>query len=317
MTPTVHGNRVYTLGAEGRLFCLDTSDGKPVWESDLKEKYAKKTPMWGFAGHPLVVDGLVICLAGGDGSVAVAFDAGTGEERWRALSAKEPGYCPPTLIEHGGRKQVILWHPEAVNSLDPATGKVLWTLPWELRSGLSISTPQLDGDHLFFTAFYNGSLLLKLKPDQSKPDIVWQTERVSERRTTHLNSIMSTPYIKDGHIYGVCSYGEFRCLNLATGERIWESMYVTTGEGNEKERWANVFLTPHEELFYLFNESGDLIIAHLRPAGYRELDRANIIEPNGIDLKRRPIVWSHPAYANRRIYVRNDTEIRCLSLATE
>jgi outer membrane protein assembly factor BamB len=314
VTPTVDGDRVYSLGAEGLLVCLNTADGNPLWQCDLKSTYAKKTPVWGFAGHPLVVDDLLICLAGGDGSIAVAFDKRTGEEKWRALSAKEPGYSPPTLIEHGGRKQVILWHPEAVNSLDPVSGNVLWTIPWQLRSGLSIPTPQLDGDWLFLTCFYNGSLMLQLKPDQTTPEILWQTEKVSESNTTHLNSIMSTPYLKDDHIYGVCSYGEFRCLEAATGRRVWENMTPTTGQG-KKERWANVFLTPHGNRFFLFNESGHLIITELSPAGYKEIDRAPLIKPNGIDLKRRPIVWSHPAYAGRRIYLRNDTEIRCISLA--
>jgi outer membrane protein assembly factor BamB len=211
-------------------------------------------------------------------------------------------------------KQLVLWHPEGVNALDPSTGKVFWTVPWKLRHGLSIATPQQSGDHLFFTAFYNGGLLLKLNPDRSKPDVVWQTKRASERRTTHLNSIMGSPYITGGHIYGVCSYGEFRCLEVASGKRVWETMATTTGEGN-KARWANVFVTPHRDRYFLFNERGELIIANLSPTGYTEIDRAKIIEPNGRDMNQRKIVWSHPAYADKRIFVRNDTEVRCYSLA--
>ena len=317
-TPTVHNGLVYVLGAEGNLHCFNAENGEIIWRKDFKKDFGAKTPVWGFAAAPLVENDQLICLAGGDGAVAVALDLKSGEEKWRSLSAKEPGYCPPTMIEHADHRQLIIWHPEAVNALDPTTGNLLWSIPWKLRSGLSIPTPMQLGDKLFFTCFYNGSLMLELQDNGSTPKTLWQTERESERRTEHLNSIMPTPYLVGDHLYGVCSYGEFRCLEIGTGKRVWESMRATTGEG-EKERWANVFLTPHEpsKRWFLFNESGDLIIAKLSVEGYQELDRANIIAPNGVDMRRRKIVWSHPAYSNKHCFVRNDSEIRCISLIAE
>jgi hypothetical protein len=74
-------------------------------------------------------------------------------------------------------------------------------------------------------------------------------------------------------------------------------------------RWGTVFVTPHEDRFFLFSETGELAIANLTPAGYREISRAKVIEPNGLDMRQRPIVWSHPAYAMKSIFVRNDTEL--------
>lgn len=308
VTPTVEDNRVYTLGAEGDLLCLDAASGKPIWEKHFKEDLKIPAPVWGFAAAPLIYRDFLICLAGGDGSAVLALDKMTGAEKWRALSAKEPGYCPPTLIHHRGKDQLIIWHPESVNSLDPLTGKVHWTLPWAIRSGLSIPTPRLDGDRLFLTAFYNGSTMLKLDPGLQTPAVLWQTQNVSEKRTTHLNSIMPTPVLKDGLIFGTCSYGEFRCLDQATGERIWESMEPSTKSG-PKLRWFNNFLTPNGDRYFLFSEEGNLIIAQLSREGYREIDRAHVIEPDGRDMRQRPIVWSHPAYANQSAYIRNDSKI--------
>ena len=82
------------------------------------------------------------------------------------------------------------------------------------------------------------------------------------------------------------------------------------------ERWANAFLTPQGDRTFLFNEKGDLIIARLTPKGYDEIDRLNLIAPTNKAMGR-DVVWSHPAYANRSIYVRNDREIVCYSLASE
>jgi outer membrane protein assembly factor BamB len=309
-TPTVADGKVFTLGAEGDLFCLNADTGKVIWSRNFNRDFGAKTPEWGFAGHPLLDGNRLICLVGGEGSVAVAFDRETGRELWRALSAKEPGYSPPTLIEHGGRRMVVIWHPESVNALEPETGKVLWSVPFVSRYGLTAPTPRLAGDILFVTAFYNGSLALRLSADP--PEILWRSPKATEKDTTYLHSIISTPFIEDGHIYGVCSYGQLRCLDLKTGKRIWETLAATTPE--QETRWGNAFLIKHEDRFFLFNERGELIMARLTPAGYEEIDRMQLIEPTNRDPGRF-VVWSHPAFANRSVYVRNDRELVCVSLA--
>jgi outer membrane protein assembly factor BamB len=310
-SPLVAEGKVFTLGAEGHLRCLETATGKVVWAKDLNQEYGTKTPVWGYAGHPLLDGRKLICLVGGEGSVVVAFDKDTGAELWRALSAKEPGYAPPMIYEFGGKRQLIVWHPESVSGLDPETGVVFWTHPVEARSGLSIPTPRKDGERLFITSFYNGSLMLDLAGGH--PEVLWRSPKVSEKDTAALHSIMPTPFILDGYIYGVCSYGQFRCLDARTGERIWESFAPTTGRST---RWGNAFIVRHEDRFFLFNELGDLILARLSPKGYEEVSRRKLIEPTNT-AAGRDVVWSHPAFANRSVYVRNDKELVCVSLAKE
>lgn len=315
-TPVVHEGKVYTLGAEGHLLCLSANNGAVLWSHDLRQQFGIKTPMWGFAGHPLVDGKRLICLAGGEGSVAVAFDKDTGRELWRALSAKEPGYAPPMIYEFAGKRQLIIWHPESVNALDPDSGKALWThvtMP-SIRSGMTIPSPRKVGDLLFLTSFYNGSLLLRVDSDQ--PTVVWQSKKVSEKDTDGLHSVMATPLIEAGHIYSPCSYGQFRCLKLETGERLWETFAPTS---SKSERWGHAFVVKHGQRgdrSFIFSEKGDLIIARLNPAKYEELSRAHLIDPVNRD-PGRPVVWSHPAFANKCVYARNDEEMVCASLAAE
>ncbi|HWW00617.1 MAG TPA: PQQ-binding-like beta-propeller repeat protein [Candidatus Acidoferrum sp.] len=312
VAPLVSGGRVYTLGAEGNLFCLDASNGHVIWSREFKKDFGIKAPMWGFAAHPLLDGNRLICLVGGAGSTAVAFDKGTGKEIWRALSAAEPGYSSPVIIETGGKRQLVLWHPEAASSLDPATGALFWSVPFQSRSGLSVATPRGLGEWLFFTSFYNGSLMLRLESSRPAAAPVWQTHQVSETKTTHLNAILCTPFLEDGYIYGVCSYGQLRCLKAETGERVWETLKATTT--GEPVRWANAFIVKNGSRFFLFNEKGELIIARLTQKGYEEISRARILEPANGDPGRH-VVWSHPAFANRRVYARNDKEIVCVDLA--
>jgi outer membrane protein assembly factor BamB len=312
-TPLVSGGKVYTLGTEGNLLCLDAEKGTVLWSRDFQKDFGARSPMWGFSAHPLLDGNKLICLVGGPGSVAVAFDKDSGKELWRALSAREPGYCPPTMITAGGTRQLMVWHPQAVNSLDPETGKVFWSDPWEIRAGLTVPTPRQSGELLLLTSFYNSSHCYRL--DSAKPDatLLWAGKSFSEKKTDTLHSIMSTPFIEDGHIYGVCSYGQLRCLKLETGERLWETFAATNGK---PERWGHAFLIKHADRFFLANELGDLIIAKLTPKGYEEISRARLLEPTNTDA-RRPVVWSHPAFANKCVYARNDKELVCVSLAAE
>ena len=310
-TPLVRDGKVYTLGAEGDLFCLEAQTGKVLWSREFKKDFGVETPLWGFSANPLLDGNRLICLVGGQGSVAVAFDKDSGKELWRALTAKEPGYCPPMIYEAGGKRQLIIWHPESINSLDPETGKVYWSHRVEARSALTVPTPRKSGDYLLISSFYNGSLMLRFDRDKPAATEVWRGKSNSERNTDTLHSIIATPFIEDGYIYGACSYGQFRCLKADTGERVWETFVPT---GGKEERWATTFIVKNSDRFFLPNEKGDLIIAKLSPKGYEEISRAHLLEPTNT-MPNRPVVWCHPAFANRCIYWRNDKEIICVSLA--
>jgi hypothetical protein len=155
--------------------------------------------------------------------------------------------------------------------------------------------------------------MLRLDPTRPAAATVWQSQRVSEQNTDALHSTLSTPFLEDGYIYGVCSYGQLRCLKADTGERVWESLSAATADGKPM-RWANAFIVKNQDRFFLFNEKGDLIIARLTPKGYEEVSRAHVLEPANRD-PGRAVVWSHPAFANRRMYARNDLEIICVDLA--
>lgn len=329
-TPTVDGDLVYTLGAMGDLKAVSVVDGKVVWAKSFMKDYDAGLPVWGFSSHPLVEGDKLICLVGGtDDRLVVAFDKKTGKELWASQSCQgDFGYCPPMLYEFGGKRQVIVWHTRAVVGLDPETGKSLWRVPFEVKYALTAPTPRkVEGDKLFVTSFYNGSMLLKVGAD--KAEVVWKSKARGEtpELTTDLSSIMATPVVVGDHIYGVCSYGQLRCIETKTGKRVWESMQATRGartpakiaaepEPDGKERWSVAFLIPHGDRYFLFNEQGDLIIAKLTPTGYEELDRAHVIEPtNTMAGNGRLVVWMHPAFANKCVFVRNDKELICYSLA--
>jgi outer membrane protein assembly factor BamB len=309
VTPTIDGERLYTLGAEGDFLCLSVADGSVLWSKNFPRDYNTKTPSWGYCGHPLVDGDHVICVVGGQGSVVVAFDKLTGDERWRALSAKEQGYCPPTMIEAGGRRQLLIWHAESINSLDPATGRLYWTVPLEANWGMAIATPRQLGDRLFLGAIINKSILLRLGADEPSAKVVWRG-----KKRLGIGPVSSPPFLEGEHLYGVDRYGDLRCVRLSDGEHVWSSFQATTY--GKRANSATSFLIKNGDRFSLTNEMGDLMIAQLRPQGYKEISRWHMLEPTSIGMGR-DVVWSHPAFANRCVFARNDREIICVSLASD
>lgn len=315
-TPVVHQGKVYTLGAMGDLLCLDALSGKVFWSKNFPADYKAKPQIWGWASHPLVDGDKLFCLVGGEGSAVVAFHKDTGKELWKALTVEEVGYAPPIITEAGGKRQLIAWHTEAVNALDPETGKLYWSekhpadVPPE-RPGISTATPLRYGDMLFFTTPHHGALMLKLAADRPAATVVWRGKSNNLAKPDGLHALMGTPAIHDGHVYGICTFGELRCLKTETGERVWETYEATEGK---KAMSATAFLVRQGERFFIFNDKGYLIIAQLTPKGYKEIDRAKLLEPT-LYSRGREVVWSHPAFANRCVFARNGKEIICVALS--
>lgn len=181
---------------------------------------------------------------------------------------------------------------------------------------IGIATPVVDGDRLFVTSFYDGSLMLRLRQDEIDAETIWKRSGRDEKNTDALHSIISTPLLEGEYIYGVDSYGELRCLEAATGDRIWEDQTATP-----RNRWSNIHFVRNGERIWMFNEMGELIISTLDSKGFHEISRARLIDPTPEQLsgngRRTGVCWAHPAFAHKHVFIRNDSEIICASLAAD
>jgi outer membrane protein assembly factor BamB len=315
-TPMIRDGRVYTLGAMGDLYCLDAATGKPRWSKNLPQEYKTQQPVWGYAASLLLQGDLLYSLVGGEGSAVVAFNKDTGKEVWRALSSEDVCYSPPMIFQAGGKPQLVIWLSETIYGLDPATGKQYWkqAYPAEgepMRPAVNIATPRRLGDLLFFSNAYHGPMMLKFAADKPDVSLVWKNQNKNPQKPQFLSILMPTPVLQDGHVYGVGFCGDLRCLEAATGKQLWSTYEAT---GGEKTDCGTAFIIPQGDRFVLFNDNGDLILANLSPKGYREIDRAHVLEPIQ-EARNRQVVWSHPAFAHQCVFARNEKEIVCVSLA--
>jgi outer membrane protein assembly factor BamB len=268
-------------------------------------------PDWGITGAPLVEGDLLIVQIGGEnGACVVALEVKTGAERWRALDDRA-GYAAPIVVEQGGKRVILVWTGDSVAGLDPATGQTLWRHPFPpAQMPINVATPVVDGNRVLFTSFYDGAMLLELDKSRLAVRELWHRRGQSEQQTEAIHSIISTPILSGNHIYGVDSYGELRCLDARTGDRIWEDQTATP-----RARWSTIHLVRHEDRIWMFNERGELIIARLSPQGFEEISRARLLDPTEDQLRQRGgVCWAHPAFAYGHVFARNDREIVCVDL---
>lgn len=299
--------RAFALGTMGHLHCLDAATGDILWQHDLLKEYQIKVPIWGISASPLVDGGQVIVNVGGAGGAGIlSFDVKTGKERWRALGDRA-SYSAPVIILQNGRRVLVCWTADSVAGLDPATGKVYWRQPYPQM--MAVATPVLDAGRLFVSSFYGGSLMLRLKENEMGIETIWQRKGASERQTDSMHSTITTPIFEGNYIYGMDSYGELRCLDAATGNRLWEDLTAVP-----KARWATIHFVRHEGRVWMFNELGELMITELSPTGLKILSRASLLKPTPGSV-RQGVAWSHPAFAGKCIFARNDRELVCVSLA--
>lgn len=181
----------------------------------------------------------------------------------------------------------------------------MWDVPLKATNGAAIMSPVKDGDYLFAGAFLTVCKGMKLT-DKPGAEVIWAGDK-----KTGAYPVNGQPFAENGYLYANCQNGELRCVELATGKRLWETLDPLGGKANGA---STAFIVKNGERFFLFTEKGDLIIARLTPEKYEEVSRAHLLEPT-TTVFGRSVVWSHPAFADKCVFAQNDKETVCVSLA--
>jgi outer membrane protein assembly factor BamB len=301
-TPVVHDGKVYATGPQAHnLYCLEAASGKLVWEKDLAHEYQIEETAT-ISASPLVDGDQVILQVGGKPNACVAaFDMKSGKEIWKSLN-ESAGQASPVIIKSGGRRQLIVWTMQSVSSLNPVTGQEFWRETFAGENGSAVVTPVFSNDRLLVSG-----LMLKLDEKKPSASVLWPESRAATRRTL---SGTSTPLLQRDYVYSLNPAGSLVCLEAQTGKQIWETDRVTPQKNGSS---ACMHMTVNGNSVFIYNELGELILAHLSSKGYEEVSRTRLLEPSyGFGGKK--LTWAAPSFANGRVFARNEREIVCASL---
>jgi outer membrane protein assembly factor BamB len=278
-TPTVDGNRVYTVSHQGDLFCLDAATGKQVWYKHYQKDFGGKRPQWGYAGSPTVEGNLLILDVGGSGSSTVALDKATGATVWKAGSEKA-GYASPVVATIQGTKTVVMFKGTDLLGLDVKDGKELWRTPWKTSYDVNAATPLVAGDKIFITSGYGtGCGLYEVT-----------SSGVTEKwKNKSLKMQINSPVAFQGHAFGPdgnVGDSPLTCVEVATGAVKWKEKSVSGGA-----------LVLADGKLICLTEKGELVICEASAESFKPLARGQVLGKKN---------WVQPTYANGHIFCRNN-----------
>ncbi len=294
---TLYEGRAYALGATGQLHCLEASSGRLLWSVDTPKELSARQPAWGFAASPLVWNDLLILHLGAEpDGCYVALDRLTGAPRWR--SGSDPaGYSTPVPVQHRGRDLLLCWTPLHLCGLDPRDGRILWRIPYEVQYGVSIADPVLHGDIVFIAGYWHGSRAVRLGEDPADATLLWSRE--------DLCGLMAQPLFREPHLYLLEKSRGLSCVELETGRTLWEDGAHRLTPGGRNPQASLVAAGGDSGRALALNSNGELVLLNLRPEGYDEVSRAQLIGKT----------WAHPAFSGSMIVARSDREIVCATFS--
>ena len=291
-TPSADGKRVYVLGGNLLLTCLDAADGKVVWSKDLPKEVGARNISWQSAASPVVDGRFVFVCGGGEGQSLLAFDKATGAVVWKGESDKMT-HATPVVATIFGVRQVVFFTQRGLVSAEASSGKVLWRYDFKYSVSTAAS-PVVAGDIVYCSAGYGvGSAAIQLTKVQ-EGFMVKELWRIPGNK---IANHWSTPVTKDGYLYGMFGFKEYgtcamKCVELATGKEIWAEPNFGPG---------GVILAGSQLL--ALNDRGEVVLVEADPKGYKELARSKAVSGK---------CWNHPVLSGGRIYARSTKEGACL-----
>ncbi|MEY4324175.1 MAG: hypothetical protein RIS24_346 [Verrucomicrobiota bacterium] len=217
-TPAADHQRVFALGASGKLRAVSVTDGRLLWQVDCAERFGAESGFFGFGSSPLLLGDRLIVQVGGPEACVVAFAVSDGRVLWKA-GTDEAGYGSPVPRTRSGRQEVLCFHRAGLLVLDPANGVERARFPWRagMHASVNAATPLAVDDGIFLTSSYGVGAVL-LKPDGKTLRPAWSGDE-------SLSSHFATPVLVDGFLYGFHGRQEsgpdFRCIEASSGKVRW------------------------------------------------------------------------------------------------
>jgi outer membrane protein assembly factor BamB len=289
-TPTWDDGRVYVLGGQGELRCIDEDTGNTIWRTNILQDAGAENLQWGMAASPLIVDDTVVVLPGGpNGRSIMAYDKRKGTSAWSAQDDRQ-AYSSPMLVTLGGVRQILVFSATRLMGVTPEAGELLWEYPWKTMYDVNASQPVVLGDNRVFisTGYGTGAAVVELTPaagGRFTVREVWRNIRMKNQFTSSV--------LHDGFIYGL-DEAILGCVDAETGELQWKGGRYGYGQ---------VMLVDGHLI--VLTEDGNLVLVRATPESHQEVVRFPVLEGK---------TWNHPAMGYGYLLIRNLNEMAAFDL---
>jgi outer membrane protein assembly factor BamB len=295
-TPTVDGDRLYALGSQGELACLEIAGGKKVWSVNLIKDLGGSRPKWGYSESPLVDEDKVICTPGGSKGTLAALDKKSGAVVWRSKDLKDGAHYSSVIVATvGGVRQYVQTTNRNVVGVAAKDGRLLWQKSEAVNGVATIPTPIFHDDQVYASSGYGaGCVLLKLNADGDR--VSAEKVYANKNMVNHHGGVV----LVGDYLYGYSDGKGWVCQNFKTGEISWSDK--TLGKGA---------VTCADGRLYCFGQDdGKVVLIEATPSGWKEHGRFPIPQKTR-ERPRGSAIWTHPVVANGRFYLRDHEFIFC------
>lgn len=291
-TPSVDGDRVYTMGAQGTLLCAHAASGKVIWRTTM-EALGGTVPGWGFTESVLVDGNQVLCTPGGEKGAIAALEKTTGKVLWQSKDFTSGAQYPSIIpAENHGVPQYIQLTMKSLVGIGAADGKLLWKVPFPGQTAV-IPTPIFRDGMAYITAGYGaGCKLIKIDAQQKTREIY-----ANKKMKNHHGGVI----LLDDHVYGYSDGVGWACQEFKTGKLVW----------NEKKQLEKGSVTCADGRLYCLGEKGGtVVLLESSTSGYKEHGRFTL---DPLSKLRKPAggIWAHPVVVDGRLYLRDQELLFC------
>ena len=278
-TPAYAGGRLFTLGMSGIVSAFDADDGELLWQVPG----GAVEPLYHTAMSPVVEDDLVIFHVGGhDDGALTAFEAATGDVRWR-WDGDGPSYGSPLVLDIEGVRQVVTYTQDNLVGVAVQTGELLWSRPFTTAYTTNSQTPVRHGDLLIQSGQGNGVTAFRVLREGD----AWTTDDAWYAREVALD--MTNGVVSDGVLYGLShlNSGQYFALDLDTGEVLWT--------GNPRQAQNAAILRSGRTLLSLQDDARLLVLDASR-TGLDVVEQYDVADS---------ATWTQPTLSGNRLFVKD------------
>ena len=292
-TPTIDGDRIYTLGQSGVLLCRELADGKEVWRVNVLDATKTKLIQWGCAASPLIVGDRIFVQTGEGGPIAIAVNKNTSKVEWKSEPRTKAGYAPLVYADVKGKPQLFIFAGNALGALDPETGKTIWSDNFPTKYDVNAATPVYKDGRVLFTAEYDTGRAAMYEVSDKKWKKVWENKNLKSR--------FQPVILDDGFVYGN-NGGTLVCIKWDDGRLAWQAKDkpMQLGVGGSILRAAG-------DKLVMMSERGKLSLARATPKGYELLGQTQLFDAQQI--------WASPLLYDGKLYCKGRDEFVCLDVS--
>jgi outer membrane protein assembly factor BamB len=315
--PTLEGNRIYSCGPYGNLYCIDINTHKPLWNKNVWTDFGGgEVPRWAITQCPVIFGDLLILASQAPQAGVVAYEKLTGKIRWKTPSLGAVSYVSPEIVKVGKESHVVMITASEgrgasasggkVIGIDPLTGKILWEYTnWQCGIPVPGALDAGDSRVLITGGYQAGAAMIKI---EKKTDGTFTLKELY--KNADFGAHTQPPVLVNGYFYAQYTTNERKdglvCMSM-DGQIKWK-----TGRTPLFDKGGLILA---DGLLIGTDGSSKLYLIEPDPSAFKLIATSDLLKQEPGDKKPSNQNWAPLALSNGKLLIRDQSRLICVKVA--